>query len=79
MAAALIPHALRAGAALLSKVGLNGVTLSKAGAWLKNALWGSNFAKVTTTLSAGSLMVGGKPASAAVASQAATQVRRAAG
>lgn len=51
----MLPLAIRGGVQLLSKIGLNGATLSKAGAWLKDALWGSTFSKVTTTLSAGSM------------------------
>ena len=78
MAAAAIPVALRAGTALLSRVGLSAGNLAKAGTWLKSALWGSNFAKVSTTVSAGALLTGKKTPSAAVASEAANQVRRAA-
>lgn len=67
-----LPLAIKAGTQLLSKVGLSGATLSKAGAWLKDALWGNTFSKVTTTLSAGSLA----SRTLASGSSAAQQVRR---
>lgn len=70
--------ALTAGRVLLGKIGLNAGTLSKAGAWLKSALWGSNFSKATSVLSAGSMLL---PAGKSVAqsSRAATQLQRADG
>lgn len=67
--------AINAGRALLTKVGLNGATISKAGAWLKDALWGNTFSKITTSMSAGSFALK-TSRSAASSSGAAQQVRR---
>jgi hypothetical protein len=80
----LVGVALTAGRTLLTKIGLNAGTLSKAGAWLtgkalpflKNMFWGSKFSK-GTTIASGALMMlpsGGK--TAAQASGAAAQVAR---
>lgn len=74
MAAPLIAGA----GALLAKVGLSKASLTAAGTWLKSALWGSTFSKVTTSLTAGSFLIGGKK-TAATTSAAAAQVARHAG
>ena len=74
---AWVGAAVTAGRALLGRIGLNPANLTKAGKWLKDALWGNTFSKVTTTISAAGLL---KPkASVAQGSQAAQQLQRAQG
>ena len=72
----MVQFAVKAGAQLLSKVGLSKQSLSTAGAWLKDALWGSASSKVGTTMAAGSYLVGGRKRSVAAGSQAAAQIAR---
>ncbi len=76
--------ALTAGRTLLTKIGLNAGTLSKAGAWLtgkalpflKNMLWGSNLAKASTVVSGGLMMLPAGAKTAAQSSGAAAQLAR---
>ncbi|MCA9549560.1 MAG: hypothetical protein KC933_05950 [Myxococcales bacterium] len=72
---AFVGAALTAGRVLLGRIGLNPKTLTTAGKWLKDALWGNTFSKVTTSFSAAKMVVG-KP-SKAQSSQAAQQLQRA--
>jgi hypothetical protein len=74
---AWVGAAVTAGRALLGRIGLNAGTLTKAGKWLKDALWGNTFAKVTTSYSAVKLAM--PKTSRAQGSQAAQQLQRAQG